>query len=236
MQPRLPPIHRKAVAIGQLAGTHSQLGELIFFRVIPPARGRLAFNNLGFAVALAIDNIVLHASIVDVQRQKASKMPSIVKKNYSFPSPITPRKGRSSPWAQPILHNEQREFFSPSEPPFFVPGICPPPLGIRFMSPCAPRTASRLPGFRFVLFLYEGLAPLAIAMPPLPGLLSSRGFRRGELPHCSLCIVYCALPCSLRRMPPSSPQKKSPPCAPRRGLTSQICNSPSFLLAHPNLS
>ena len=46
----------------------------------------------------------------------------------------------------------------------------------RFMPPaCCARPLARLPGFRFVLFLYEGLAPLAIAMPPLPGLLSSRG-------------------------------------------------------------
>ena len=137
---------------------------------------------------------------------------------------------------QGVLHHGRSPFFiplaravfmtgrktcssSPSEPPFFVPGVCPPPLGLRFMSPCAPRRThasllchpcagarplARLAGFRFVLFLYEGLAPLAIAMPPLPGLPSSRGFGRGELPHCSLFIVYCALPCSLRRMPPSS--------------------------------
>ena len=78
-----------------------------------------------------------------------------------LPSPLRPA-GRSSSWAQPILHDEQREFFiplvgavfitsetsssSPSEPPFFVPGVCPPPLGIRFMSPCAAHARWR--GFR----------------------------------------------------------------------------------------
>ena len=34
------------------------------------------------------------------------------------------------------------------------------------LSPCASRTAGAAPGFLFVLFLYEGLAPLAITMPP----------------------------------------------------------------------
>ena len=116
------------------------------------------------------------------------------------------------------------------------------------LSPCASRTAGAAPGFLFVLFLYEGLAPLAIAMPPrkmrgshlaaaLPrgisyprtacakfpaptgckvpceakfpvrstkfpeanSLLLPPRAMRGELPHCSLCIVHCALPCFLRQ-------------------------------------
>ena len=38
----------------------------------------------------------------------------------SFPSSVTPRRGRSSLWAQPILHDEQREFFIPLARAVFI--------------------------------------------------------------------------------------------------------------------
>ncbi len=109
-----------------------------------------------------------------------------------------------------ILHDEQREFFiplagavfitsetsssSPSEPPFFVPGVRPPPLGIRFMSPCAPRTASRLPGFACVMcYMYRGQAPcLLYAAPagaPIQPRLPPRGASSLFIVHCTLFIV-----------------------------------------------
>ena len=49
------------------------------------------------------------------------------------------------------------------------------------MSPCAPRTAGAAGGVRMCHGSpMQGLAPLPIDIPPLPGLPSSRGSRRGE--------------------------------------------------------
>ena len=44
-----------------------------------------------------------------------------------------------------------------------------------------------------------------LAAPQMRGYEIPSALCRGELPHCSLYISHCALPCSLRRMPPPSP-------------------------------
>ena len=92
------------------------------------------------------------------------------------------------------------------------------------MSPCAPRTASRLRGSGSFYSSTRGLRPSLLLCRPCRGSHPAAAPAAGE--YSTLYIVQCALPCFLRRMPPPSPPRYA-----RRAvfITSDPTQMPRFM-------
>ncbi len=128
---------------------------------------------------------------------------SSLRRTASFFPPRYARRAFFTMGASPFFITSASEFFIPRAGAVFMSGreTCSSfsshpqvrntaprsglsPLRYGLCHPALRAPLARLSGFLFVLFLYEGLVPLAITMPPRhpAGLSSCRGSRCGEFP------------------------------------------------------